>query len=288
MKFSTYVVFTLLWATLVYDPICHWVWGAGGWLRNMGALDFAGGTVVHMSSGISALVCALIIGKRRGYGQEPMPPHNLPLVVLGAALLWFGWFGFNAGSALAANELAVSAFIATNTATAAAALTWMFIEWKMIGKPTILGGATGAVAGLVAITPASGFVSPLSAICIGIIVGFVCYTAVAVVKLRFGYDDSLDAFGVHGVGGTVGALATGLFAQKIINAAGNNGLFFGNPSQLKVQLIGALATMVYSIASTFILLKVLDATMGLRVADEDEVMGLDITQHEESAYTLLD
>lgn len=288
MKFSTYVIFTLLWATLVYDPICHWVWGDGGWLRNKGALDFAGGTVVHISSGISALVCALYIGKRRGYGQEPMPPHNLPLCLIGAALLWFGWFGFNAGSALAANELAVSAFIATNTAAAAAALTWMFIEWKVTGKPTILGGATGAVAGLVAITPAAGFVTPLSSILMGIMVGMVCYTSVAVIKLKFGYDDSLDAFGVHGVGGTVGALATGLFAQKIINAAGNNGLFFGNPAQFITQATGVLATMAYAATITFILLKVLDAVMGLRVEDEEEVIGLDITQHEESAYTLLD
>ncbi len=288
MKFSTYVIFTLLWATLVYDPICHWVWGDGGWLRNKGALDFAGGTVVHISSGISALVCALYIGKRRGYGQEPMPPHNLPLCLIGAALLWFGWFGFNAGSALAANELAVSAFIATNTAAAAAALTWMFIEWKVTGKPTILGGATGAVAGLVVITPAAGFVSPLSSILIGAVAGSVCYTSVAVIKLKFGYDDSLDAFGVHGVGGTVGALATGLFAQKIINAAGNNGLFFGNPSQFIIQATGVLATMAYAVVVTFILLKTLDAVMGLRVEDEEEVIGLDITQHEESAYTLLD
>jgi Amt family ammonium transporter len=288
MKFSTYVVFTLLWATLVYDPVCHWVWGAGGWLRNMGALDFAGGTVVHVSSGISALICALVLGKRRGYGREPMPPHNLPLTILGASLLWFGWFGFNAGSALGANELAVSAFIATNTAAAAAALTWMFIEWKITGKPTILGGATGAVAGLVGITPAAGFVSPLSAIIIGIAVTAVCYTAVAVIKLKLAYDDSLDAFGVHGVGGTVGAFLTGLFAQKLINPAGNNGLFFGNPSLLITQSIGILATMAYSVAVTFILLKVLDALMGLRVPDEEEVAGLDITQHEESAYTLLD
>jgi Amt family ammonium transporter len=288
MKFSSYVVFTLLWATLVYAPVCHWVWGAGGWLRNMGALDFAGGMVVHVSSGISALVCALVLGERRGYGSEPMPPHNLPLTVLGAALLWFGWFGFNAGSALAANELAVSAFITTNTAAAAAALTWMFIEWKAVGKPTILGGATGAVAGLVAITPAAGFVSPISAICIGVLVGFVCYSAVAIIKIRFAYDDSLDAFGVHGVGGTLGALVTGLFAQKAINAAGNNGLLFGNPSLLLTQLTGVLVTMVYSVAVTFVLLKVLEATMGLRVQDEEEVIGLDITQHEESAYTLLD
>ena len=288
MKFSTYVIFTLLWATLVYDPICHWVWGTGGWLRNRGALDFAGGTVVHISSGISALVCALVLGRRRGYGREPMSPHNLPLTVLGASLLWFGWFGFNAGSALAANELAVSAFIATNTAAAAAALTWMFIEWKLISKPTILGGATGAVAGLVAITPAAGFVSPLSSICIGVIVGIVCYTAVAVIKLKLAYDDSLDAFGVHGVGGTVGALATGLFAQKIINSAGNNGLFFGNPSQFLTQAIGVAATMAYSVTVTLVLLKVLDLLIGLRVSDEEEVVGLDITQHEESAYTLLD
>ena len=288
MKFSTYVIFTLLWVTLVYDPVCHWVWGAGGWLRNKGALDFAGGTVVHVSSGISALVCALVLGKRRGYGREPMPPHNLPLTILGAALLWFGWFGFNAGSALAANELAVYAFIATNTSAAAAALTWMLIEWKITGKPTLLGGATGAVAGLVAITPAAGFVSPMSAIAIGVIAAFVCYIAVAVIKLRFSYDDSLDAFGVHGVGGTVGALVTGLFAQKIINPSGNNGLFFGNPSQLGTQAIGVAATMAYSIVVTFAILKALDALIGLRVADEDEVVGLDITQHEESAYTLLD
>jgi len=288
MKFSAYAIFTLLWATLVYDPVCHWVWGAGGWLRNMGALDFAGGTVVHVTSGISALVCALVLGKRRGFGHEPMPPHNLPLTILGASLLWFGWFGFNAGSALGSTELAVWAFIATNTAAAAAALTWMFIEWKMTGKPTILGGATGAVAGLVAITPASGFVSPLSAILIGIAVGFVCYTSVAVIKLKLAYDDSLDAFGVHGVGGTLGALLTGLFAQKLINPAGNNGLFFGNPGLLGTQLIGVAAVMAYSIAVTFILLKIVDAIVGLRVPDEEEVVGLDITQHEESAYTLLD
>jgi len=288
MKFSTYVVFTLLWATLVYDPVCHWVWGTGGWLKNMGALDFAGGTVVHVSSGISALICALVIGKRRGYGREPMSPHNLTLTIIGAALLWFGWFGFNAGSALGANELAVWAFITTNTAAAAAALTWMFIEWKVTGKPTILGGATGAVAGLVAITPSAGFVTPLSAIIIGFLVGAVCYTSVAVIKLRFGYDDSLDAFGVHGVGGALGALLTGLLAQKLINPAGNNGLFFGNPGLFLTQAKGVIVTAAYAVSVTFILLKVLRATMGLRVEDEEEVIGLDISQHEESAYTLLD
>lgn len=288
MKFSAYVIFTLLWATFVYDPVCHWVWGTGGWLKNMGVLDFAGGIVVHLSSGISALICALMLGRRRGYGSEPMPPHDLPLVVLGASLLWFGWFGFNAGSALAANGLAVSAFIATNTAAAAAALTWMAIEWKLVGKPTILGGATGAVAGLATVTPAAGFISPASAIILGIAASLVCYTAVAVVKLKLAYDDSLDAFGVHGVGGTVGALMTGLLAQKMINPSGNNGLLFGNIGQFKVQLIGVGATIIYAIAVTFLLLKVLDVLMGLRVSDEDEVVGLDITQHEESAYTLLD
>jgi Amt family ammonium transporter len=288
MKFASYVVFTLLWATLVYDPVCHWVWGTGGWLRNMGALDFAGGTVVHVTSGISALVCALYLGKRRGYGREPMPPHNLPLTILGAALLWFGWFGFNAGSALAANGLAVSAFVATNTAAAAAGLTWMFIEWKIIGKPTILGGATGAVAGLVAITPAAGFVTPLSAIVIGALVSSVCYLAVAVVKLKLAYDDSLDAFGVHGVGGITGAILTGLFAQKIVNPSGNDGLFFGNPGLVGIQALGVIVTIIYSIVVTLILLKAIDAFMGLRVPDDEEVVGLDITQHEESAYTLLD
>jgi len=288
MKFSAYVIFTLLWATFVYDPVCHWVWGVGGWLRNSGALDFAGGTVVHISSGISALVCALLLGKRRGFGREPMPPHNLTFTVLGASLLWFGWFGFNAGSALGANELAVSAFIATNTAAAAAALGWMTIEGIINGKPTLLGGATGAVAGLVAVTPAAGFVSPVSALCIGLLVSIVCYLAVAIIKLKLAYDDSLDAFGVHGIGGIVGALATGLFAQKIINPCGANGLLFGNPGQFITQLFAVIATASYSIVITFILLKIIDRFIGLRVSEEEEVIGLDITQHEESAYTLLD
>lgn len=288
MKFSAYVLFTLLWATFVYDPICHWVWGVDGWLRNMGVLDFAGGTVVHVSSGISALVCALFLGKRRGYGKEPMPPHNLPLVVLGACLLWFGWFGFNAGSALAANGLAVSAFVATNTAAASAALCWMSIERIINGKPTLLGGATGAVAGLATVTPAAGFVSPISALIIGILASIICYSAVAIIKLKLAYDDSLDAFGVHGVGGTIGVLSTGLLAQKLINPAGANGLFFGNPNQFIIQVYGVLATIVYSVTVTFILLKIIDKFIGLRVSEEEEVVGLDITQHEESAYTLLD
>ncbi len=288
IKFSTFVVFTLLWATLVYDPIAHWVWGKDGWLHNLGALDFAGGTVVHMSSGFSALVLALIMGKRQGFPRITPPPHNMTYTLVGAALLWFGWFGFNAGSALQANELAVTAFINTNTATAAAAIGWVIIDWLLNKKPTVLGAATGAVAGLVAITPASGFVSPISSIFIGLIVAIVCYIFVAVVKQRLGYDDSLDAFGVHGVGGTVGALSTGLFAQKLYNSGGADGLFFGNPHQFLVNAIGAGSTIVYAVVVTFILAKVLDALMGLRVKPEDEAIGLDNTQHKESAYTLID
>ncbi len=288
IKFSTFVVFTLLWATLVYDPIAHWVWGKGGWLHNLGSLDFAGGTVVHMSSGFSALVLALVMGRRTGYPRITPPPHNMTYTLTGAALLWFGWFGFNAGSAVQANELAVSAFINTNTATAAAAIGWVVIDWILNRKPTALGAATGAVAGLVAITPASGFVSPISSIWIGLIVAVVCYVAVAVVKQKLAYDDSLDAFGVHGIGGTIGALTTGLFAQKIVNSGGADGLFFGNPHQFLVNAIGAGATIVWAVVVTFILAKVLDLTMGLRVRVEDEAIGLDNTQHKESAYTLID
>src|SRR5919109_830980 len=243
MKFPAFIVFTLLWATLVYDPLAHWVWGKGGWLGGMGTLDFAGGTVVHISSGISALAAALVIGKRRGFGHEPMPPHSLPFTVVGAALLWFGWFGFNAGSALSAGALATSAFTVTNTAAAAAALSWMFSEWIIRGKPTVLGAASGAVAGLVGITPASGFVGPLAAIIIGAVAGFLCYNACNL-KTRLGYDDSLDVVGVHGVGGTWGAIATGLFATKAINAAGADGLVYGNPAQLWNQLVAILATWV--------------------------------------------
>ena len=285
MKFSSFLVFILLWSTLVYDPVCHWVWAVGGWIRNLGALDFAGGTVVHISSGISALVAALLIGRRKGYGAEHMAPHNLPMTVLGAGLLWFGWFGFNAGSAVASGGLAVSAFVVTNTAAAAATLTWVIIEWLQRGKPTVLGAASGAVAGLVAITPASGFVGPVSSIIIGAGAGFVCYVAVSMMKPLLGYDDSLDAFGVHGVGGTWGALATGLFATKVVNPAGNDGLFFGNVGLLFTQLIAVVVTAVYALVVTLILLKVIDWTIGLRVSEEDEVMGIDLTQHGESGYT---
>ncbi len=284
-KFSAFLLFTVLWATFVYDPLAHWVWGDGGWLHKLGALDFAGGTVVHISSGVSALVCAIVLGQRRGYGHQPMQPHNLPMTVMGAGLLWFGWFGFNAGSALEANGLAASAFLATNTGAAAATLGWMFTEWMTRGKPTVLGAASGAVAGLVAITPASGFVGPVSALIIGAVAGALCYSACNV-KSRFGYDDSLDVVGVHGIGGTWGAIATGLFASKAINDAGADGLFFGNPGQLWTQIVAVAATMVLAVVATWIVLKIVDAVVGLRVSEEDEVAGLDLSQHSETAYAL--
>jgi ammonium transporter, Amt family len=284
-KFSTFIVFILAWATLVYDPLAHWVWGVGGWLRNLGALDFAGGTVVHISSGVSALAAAIVIGKRRGYGHQPMPPHNLPLTVMGAGLLWFGWFGFNAGSALAANGLAGHAFTTTNTATAAAALGWMFTEWASRGKPTVLGAASGAVAGLVAVTPAAGFVTPMASIVIGAVAGVICYTACNL-KTKLGYDDSLDVVGVHGVGGTWGALATGIFATKTVNEAGGDGLLYGNPKQLGIQLVAVVVTLLLGFIMTTIILKVLDAIMGLRVTEEDEMAGLDLSQHSETAYAI--
>jgi len=284
-KFSAFILLVLLWATLVYDPLAHWVWGDGGWLKKMGALDFAGGTVVHISSGVSALVCALMIGKRRGYGHQPMQPHNLPMTVMGAALLWFGWFGFNAGSALEANGLAVSAFLATNTAAAAAALGWMFTEWMTRGKPTVLGAASGAVAGLVAITPASGYVGPVSALIIGGLAGLLCYSACNF-KSKLGYDDSLDVVGVHGVGGTWGAIATGLWASKAVNPDGADGLFFGNPGQLWTQIVAILASYALAAVMTAVILKVVDAIVGLRVPEEDEVAGLDLSQHSETAYVL--
>jgi len=285
MKFGTFLLFTILWVTLVYNPICHWVWGVGGWIRNLGALDFAGGTVVHISSGASALAAALIIGKRKGYGTEPMHPHNLPMTILGAALLWFGWFGFNAGSALSCGPLAVNAFVATHVAAAAAALTWTIVEWIYRGKPTTLGTASGAVAGLVGITPACGFVGLTAALIIGIVAGVLCYFAI-VMKTKLGYDDSLDVVGIHGVGGAWGALATGLFADKAINAAGANGLFFGNPGQLGIQALSVIVTIGYAFIMSLILLKALDWIMGLRVSPEDEVSGLDLTQHNETAYNL--
>lgn len=282
IKFSTFLVFIVLWATIVYDPLAHWVWGVKGWLREMGALDFAGGTVVHISSGASALVAAIMFGRRIGYGQEAMPPHNLPFSVIGAGLLWVGWFGFNAGSALAADGLATSAFVATHIATAAAALAWLGMDW-MRSKPTMLGAASGAVAGLVAITPGAGFVGPMSALVIGAVGGVLCSIACSL-KPKFGYDDSLDVVGVHGVGGTWGALATGLFASKAINPAGNDGLFFGNPGQVWTQFITVVVTIVFAMVATAIILSILKSIMGLRVSGEEERMGLDLTQHNERAY----
>ena len=288
MKFSAFCVFSLLWATFVYDPVAHWVWGMGGFLRNLGALDFAGGTVVHINAGVAALACALVLGKRKGYPSHMSPPHNLPFAVLGAGLLWFGWFGFNGGSALGANGLATSALVVTHVAAAAAGLTWSFLEWKISSKPTMLGMITGAVAGLVAITPAAGFVGPIDAIWIGAGVSMICYFFVAVVKTKFGYDDSLDAFGVHGIGGIWGALATGLWATKAVNPAGNNGFFYGNPGLFLIQLKAVLVTIAYSFIVSFALLKIVDAVMGLRVSEDEERIGLDLTQHRESGYTILD
>ncbi|RMH34102.1 MAG: ammonium transporter [Nitrospirae bacterium] len=278
MKFSAFAVFAVLWVTFIYAPLAHWVWG-GGWLGALGALDFAGGTVVHISSGVAALACALVLGKRHGYGTENMAPHNLPLTVVGASLLWVGWFGFNAGSALAANGIAAGAFVATHVATAAAALSWLAVEWAYRGQPTMLGAASGAVAGLVAITPAAGFVGPVSAVWIGLGAGVLCYLGVFL-KNKLGYDDALDVLGIHGVGGTWGAVATGLFAS----VGGGTGLFFGNPGQVVAQVIGVIATWIFSLIGTFVILKVVDGTVGLRVSKEEEILGLDLSQHRERAY----
>lgn len=281
MRFPAFLVFLVLWTTLVYDPICHWVWG-GGWLMELGALDFAGGTVVHISSGVSALVAALVLGRRKGYGTERMVPHNIPYVVLGAALLWFGWFGFNSGSALGANGLAASVFVNTQVATGAALMSWVLAEWLRHGKPTILGGASGAIAGLVAITPACAFVTPMGSLAIGLVAGALCYFAVSYAKVKLGYDDSLDVFGIHGVGGMWGALATGLFSVS----EGAEGLFYGNASQLGIQAISIVATIVFASVTTFVILKVVGAITGLRVDDEAEIIGLDVNEHSERAYSV--
>lgn len=284
MRFNALLAFILLWATFVYDPLAHWVWGVGGWLRNLGALDFAGGNVVHISSGVAGLVAALVLGKRKGYNVLPMIPHNIPFVMIGASILWFGWFGFNAGSALAADGLALNAFITTNTSAAAAVLSWVIIEWMHHGKPTLLGAVTGAVVGLVAITPGAGYVGPLSAIIIGFLVSPMCYFAMSVLKPKLGYDDSLDAFGCHGIGGIWGALATGLFATKAVNPAGADGLFYGNPAQLGIQVLSILATAAFSAIITFAILKTISIFTSLRVSEKEEEEGLDITQHGENAY----
>jgi Amt family ammonium transporter len=284
MKFSAFLVFTVVWSTVVYDPVAHWVWGTGGWLKNLGVLDFAGGIVVHITSGISALAAALIIGKRKGYLRETMMPHDLPMTVIGAGLLWFGWFGFNAGSALSSGALSAMTFAVTHISAVSATMTWVIIEWLHRGKPTMFGAATGSIAGLATITPASGFVGPMPALLIGAAAGSLCYVALNM-KGKLGYDDSLDAFGVHGVGGILGTLATGVFAQKLINPSGADGLFFGSYKMLVSQGIGILAVTLYSFVVTAVILKLIDWTMGLRVSLEDEVDGLDLSQHGESGYT---
>ncbi|HBP63853.1 MAG TPA: ammonia channel protein [Desulfosporosinus sp.] len=285
MKFPAFILFMVLWATFVYDPLAHWVWGVGGFLRTLGALDFAGGNVVHISSGYAALIAAILLGKRKGLGKDSMAPHHVPMTVLGAGLLWFGWFGFNAGSALGANGLAGMAFVNTNTAAAAAALAWAVVERIHRGKSTMLGTASGAVAGLVAITPGAGFVTPMSALFIGIVGGLVCYLAIGVIKAKLGYDDALDAFGCHGIGGTWGALATGIFATKSINPAGNDGLFYGNASLLGIQAISVAVTIAFTVTMTFIILKLISVVMKLRVTEEEESNGLDLSLHGERAYS---
>jgi Amt family ammonium transporter len=294
MKFSAFLLFSLLWATFIYDPLAHWVWGVGGWIRGLGALDFAGGTVVHISSGVSALAAAIVIGRRKGYGREPMPPHNLPFTVIGSAMLWVGWFGFNAGSELASDGLASSAFCVTHFAAAAGTLAWAGMEWITRGKPSVLGAASGAVAGLVCITPASGFVQPMPAFVMGIAVGIVCFLACTKLKAMFGYDDSLDAFGVHGIGGTLGAILTGVFATRhvadpvLVSGGGNPvGLVDGNSSLLIGQLVAVVVTWVLAAVATFIILKVLDVTMGLRVSRDEEQQGLDLSQHGEEGYIFI-
>jgi len=282
VRFKAFLVFTLLWATLVYDPVAHWVWGAGGILRKMGALDFAGGTVVHITAGFSALAFAIVLGKRKWFGQAPLEPNNIPFTVLGASLLWMGWFGFNGGSALAANGLAVNALVTTNTAAAAAAIVWMFLSWRD-NKPSVLGIVTGAVVGLVAITPAAGFVTPLAAIVIGGLAAPISFYAIRL-RQKWGLDESLDVWACHGMGGTWGALATGLFATKLVNPAGADGLFYGNPGQFVVQALAALVSIAFAFGITFVITKLLSRFMGLRVTDNEEEVGLDISEHGERAY----
>jgi Amt family ammonium transporter len=283
IKFSALLIFSTLWLTVVYCPITHWVWGDGGWLGSLGVLDFAGGAVVHINAGVSALALTMLLGRRRGFPQEPMEPNNIPMVVLGAGLLWFGWFGFNAGSALASDGLAASAFVATNTSAAAAAFTWMVVSW-IHRRPTILCTVTGAVAGLATITPAAGFVTPLAGIPIGIVAAVVCYYIMLLLKTKLGFDDSLDVFAVHGVGGILGMLATGIFTSLAVNSTGADGLLTGSGVQLLNQLLGVVAVGAYAFAITWILGKLVDITVGLRVGQKEETVGLDLSQHGERAY----
>ncbi|MGB5156809.1 ammonium transporter [Desulfobacterium sp. N47] len=284
MKFSAFIIFTVLWTTFVYLPVCHWVWG-GGWLGKLGALDFAGGTVIHINSGAAALVVAFMIGKRKGWGKDAIMPHNLTMTLLGAGILWFGWFGFNAGSSLSAGGLATMALLTTQLSAGTGAVSWIAAEWIYHGKPTTLGVASGALAGLVAITPAAGFVGPVSAILIGLIAGIICCFAMSL-KTKFGYDDALDVVAVHGIGGIWGALATGLFASKAINPAGFDGLFYGNPKQLLIQAIGVIAAIAYSTIVTIFIVKIIDYIVGLRITEEEEIQGLDVSLHNEVGYTM--
>jgi Amt family ammonium transporter len=283
IKFGALLIFSALWMTVVYCPLAHWVWGDGGWLANLGVLDFAGGAVVHINAGISALALVMLLGRRRGFPEQPMEPNNIPMVVLGAGLLWFGWFGFNAGSSLASNGLAASAFVATNTSAAAAAFTWMVISW-LYRRPSVLGTVTGAIAGLATITPAAGFVTPLAGIPIGIVAAIVCYYIMLLLKTKLGFDDSLDVFAVHGVGGILGMLATGIFATMAVNSAGADGLLAGNGVQFLKQLLGVVAVGAYAFAATWILGKLVDVTIRLRVGQMEETVGLDLSQHGERAY----
>jgi Amt family ammonium transporter len=288
MRFSSLCVFSLLWATLVYDPVAHWVWGVGGFMRQWGAIDFAGGIVVHINAGMTALAAALVLGRRQGYPDGISPPHNLPYAVLGAGLLWFGWFGFNAGSALKASGLAGNAFAVTHIAGAVAGLTWSLLDWMKFKKPTTLGMITGAVAGLAAVTPCSGFITPAGAIGVGIGAGMLPWMAVTYLKNAFGYDDSLDAFGVHGVGGIWGSIAAGIWATKSVNPDGPNGLIYGNPAQFWIQTKAVVITAAYSLVVGFVLLKCVDAVLKLRVSEHEERVGLDLTMHREAAYTVID
>lgn len=281
-RFSAFILFSVLWVTFIYAPLAHWVWG-GGWLARLGALDFAGGTVVHIASGMSGLAASMYVGKRAGYGSEIIIPHNVPMAVTGAGLLWFGWFGFNAGSAMAADGLAASAFLATNTAAAAAALGWLGIEWVHGKSPTAIGAASGSVAGLVAITPAAGYVTPMASLAIGAVAGVICYFAVYS-KHRLGYDDALDAFGIHAVGGAWGALATGIFASSLVTGGGSKGLMEGNPAQLWIQIEAVVATALFCFVGSAVILKVVDLLVGLRPDHESEIMGLNQAEHRESAY----
>lgn len=282
-RFKSFVIFSLLWSLLVYSPVAHWVWGVGGWIRTLGALDFAGGTVIHITSGVSALVCALVLGRRLGFGEEPMQPHNVTMTVVGTALLWFGWFGFNAGSALGSGGLAALALVNTHIAAAMAALVWMTATWVRHRQPSVLGASAGAVIGLVGITPAAGFVTPMAALVIGGLTSIVGFTVVELF-MRGRVDDALDVFGVHGVGGIVGALLTGVFATTTVNPAGFDGLLYGNPAQLGIQALAVAVAIIYAAGVTFVLLKAIDLTIGLRVSKDEEEQGLDISQHGESAY----